>query len=112
MQLVQTALFAFSPLTRSLTYVYGGITQYREIPKVGSNPVRVAIRLGPLLRASVMTALRAQNLGSTEAKGESNDPERAELVEGVLIIAAAISKIGQSFASNWLGSCVQRVKIP
>jgi len=42
-QFVQTARFAFSPLTRSLTHVYGGIAQSREKLKVGSNPVRVAL---------------------------------------------------------------------
>ena len=40
---MQTARFAFSPLTRSLTRVCGGIAQSRENFKVGSNPVRVAL---------------------------------------------------------------------
>jgi len=44
-QFVQTARFAFSPLTRSLSHVCDGIAQHHEFSKVGSNPVRVAIRL-------------------------------------------------------------------
>src|SRR6266536_379485 len=40
---LQTARFAFSPLTRSLTRVCGGIAQSRENFESGSNPVRVAL---------------------------------------------------------------------
>jgi hypothetical protein len=42
-RIVQTARFAFSPLTRSLTHVYGRIAQSRENLKLGSTPVRAAI---------------------------------------------------------------------
>lgn len=39
---VQTARFAFSPVTRSLAHVCRGIAQSREKFQAGSNPVRVA----------------------------------------------------------------------
>src|SRR6266511_1856455 len=55
---VQTARFAFSPLTRSLTHVCDGIAQSHENFKVGSNPVRVAAACSTLEKACLRMRLR------------------------------------------------------
>jgi hypothetical protein len=55
---MQPARFAFSPLTRSVTHVCGGIAQSRENFKVGPNAVWVAVAWRTVEKARLRMSLR------------------------------------------------------